>query len=557
MKSEKADQKPAPVKKSPPAKPKTEKEIPQTGEQDAGENSLLRAIFDISPDAVVVIDPHDPDVSWPIIDCNTALCEMNGYKREELIGYSIDVLNGSEGTEAERTAYMNNLRQVGGSIKIEAMHTRRDGTTFPVEVSTMLVTIDGRELVIGIDRDITERMQAEENLIAERNLLSTVIDNLPDNIFVKDINSRLIVDNIAHRRLLGATALEEVVGKTDFDFFSKEIAAPYIADEQKIIQSGESMMNKEEPVVDQDGNQRWLLTTKVPLRDRQGEITGIVGINHDITELKQAQEKLAQERTLLHTLMDNIPDYIYAKDMQGRKVMSNVADWKGSGGKVMEDVLGKTDFDTYPPELAAKFWADDKAVLDSGQPVINREEPALDKDGNPIWLLTTKVPLKDGNGEITGLVGIGRNITLQKQITMETDRQKRYFESLILNSPIAIVMLDNDENIVSSNPAFEKLYGFASEEILGLNLNDLITNEESRQEAVRYTQEATNRTVYAIGTRQRKDGSLVKVEIFGVPVIIDGKRVARSPCITTSPNWIRLVQRQRKPAVPRANSLPI
>ena len=138
-------------------------------------------------------------------------------------------------------------------------------------------------------------MQAEESLIAERNLLSTVIDNLPDNIFVKDINSRLIVDNIAHRRLLGATALEDVVGKTDFDFFPKEIAAPYIADEQKIMQSGESMINKEEPVVDQDGNQRWLLTTKVPLRDRQGAITGIVGINHDITDRKQMEDLLEKE----------------------------------------------------------------------------------------------------------------------------------------------------------------------------------------------------------------------------------------------------------------------
>src|SRR5690606_1576571 len=117
------------------------------------------------------------------------------------------------------------------------------------------------------------------------------------------------------------------------------------------------------------------------------------------------------------------------------KVISNVADWIGSGGKAMEDVLGKTDFDMYPPELAEKFWADDKSVLDSGQPVVNREELAQDKDGNPIWLLTTKVPLKDRNGEITGIVGIGRNITLQKQIAMETDRQKRYFESLILNSP--------------------------------------------------------------------------------------------------------------------------
>ncbi|MBK9926893.1 MAG: PAS domain S-box protein [Anaerolineales bacterium] len=360
------------------------------------ENSLLRAMFDLSLDAVVVIDPHDADVSWPIIDCNDALCKMNGYHREELIGHSIDVLNGSEGTETERTAYMNNLRQAGGLIKIETMHTRKDGTAFPVEVSTMLVTIEGRELVVGIDRDITARVQMEE--------------------------------------------------------------------------------------------------------------------------------KLAQERTLLHTLMDNIPDYIYVKDKQGRKIISNVADWMGSGGKAMEDVLGKTDFDMYPPELAAKFWADDKFILDTGQSIINREEPAQDKDGNPIWLLTTKVPLMDGNGEITGIVGIGRDITRQKQSAMETDRQRRYFESLILNSPVAIVVLDNDENIVSSNPAFETLYGFTNEEIIGSNLNSLITNDESRQEADQYTRDAMTKTVHAIGKRQRKDGSSVHVEIFGVPVIIDGKK---------------------------------
>ena len=81
----------------------------------------------------------------------------------------------------------------------------------------------------------------------------------------------------------------------------------------------------------------------------------------------------------------------------------------------MEDVLGKSDFDTYSPELAAKFWADDKFVLDSGIPIISREEPGLDSQGNPIWVSTTKVPLRDGNGQITGLVGIGRDITERKQ----------------------------------------------------------------------------------------------------------------------------------------------
>ncbi|MBV5350074.1 PAS domain-containing protein, partial [bacterium] len=87
-----------------------------------------------------------------------------------------------------------------------------------------------------------------------------------------------------------------------------------------------------------------------------------------------------------------------------------------SGGKTMEDVTGKTDFDTYPPELAARFWADDKSVLNSGIPIISREEPGRDSQGDLIWVSTTKVPLRDGNGQITGLVGVGRDITEQKRI---------------------------------------------------------------------------------------------------------------------------------------------
>ncbi len=135
----------------------------------------------------------------------------------------------------------------------------------------------------------------------------------------------------------------------------------------------------------------------------------------DITERVQAEEKLVVERNLLSTLIDNLPDRIYIKDIQGRKIISNVADWQGSSGKTLEDVLGKSDFDTYSPELAAKFWADDKSVLDSGIPIISREEPGLDSQGNPIWVSTTKVPLRDGDGQITGLVGISRDITERKQ----------------------------------------------------------------------------------------------------------------------------------------------
>lgn len=357
--------------------------------------TLFHALFDHSPDAVVLIDPHDSDFAWPIVDCNTAACLMNGYTREELIGHSIDILNISAGTEAERIAYLKQLRDAG-NLKVETYHRHKDGTVFPVDVSTSIIKVGEREIIIGIDRDITERRQIDEKLVNDANLL--------------------------------------------------------------------------------------------------------------------------------RTLIDNIPDRIYVKDSQGRKTISNTADWQGSGVKSMEEVIGKTDFDSYPAELAAKFWADDKAVLDSGLPIINREEPGLDTQGNPIWVMTTKVPLQDADGHVKGLVGIGRNITTQKQIESETNRQKQYFESLINSSPIAIVILDNDENIISSNPAFEHLYGYTSSEIIGANLDALVTNQYTREEAARYTQEAMNNAVHAIGKRLRKDGSLVDVEIFGVPVIIDGKR---------------------------------
>jgi PAS domain S-box-containing protein len=378
----------------------------------------------------------------------------------------------------------------------------------------------------GISKDITGRKQTEAALEAQRNLLNTLIDNLPDRVFVKDIESRILINNIAHRRVLGATTQEEVVGKTDFDFFPRELTASYYADEQEVIRSGTPLINKEELSVDPDGTQRWLLTTKVPLRNPQGMITGIVGISHDITERKQTEEKLAVERNLLNTLINNIPDYIHVKDMQGRKIVSNTADWQnGARGRTMKDVLGKTDFDIYPPELASKFWADDKSVLDSGIPIISREEPGLDREGNQIWVLTTKVPLRDTNGQIMGLVGIGRDITIQKKIALETNRQKQYFESLVQNSPVAIIVLDDEEKIMSSNPAFERLYGYTSEEIIGVNLDTLITTSEMRKEAASYTQVVKTEAVHAVGKRKRKDDTLVDVEIFGVPVFVNEQRI--------------------------------
>ena len=136
-------------------------EIERAQKAQAESEARIRHLFTTSPDAILLIDPHHPVISWPIVDCNEAAFQMNGYAREDLIGQSIDMLNLAPGTQEERDAYLDRLRREG-VIHIETLHRHKDGHTFPVEVSTSLFAFEGRELVVGIDRDITDRKHAEQ-----------------------------------------------------------------------------------------------------------------------------------------------------------------------------------------------------------------------------------------------------------------------------------------------------------------------------------------------------------------------------------------------------------
>ncbi len=139
--------------------------------------------------------------------------------------------------------------------------------------------------------------QIQQELTRERNLLRVLIDHFPDLIYVKDRQSRFMVGNLAVAQLMG-TAPDDLVGKTDFDFYPRETALPYFEDEQRIIETGEPLINREEHSLDQQaGKSGWLLTTKVPYTDHLGEIVGIVGIGRDVTDLKEAQIALVQAKS--------------------------------------------------------------------------------------------------------------------------------------------------------------------------------------------------------------------------------------------------------------------
>jgi PAS domain S-box-containing protein len=136
--------------------------------------------------------------------------------------------------------------------------------------------------------------QELQALADERFQLRTLIDHLPDYIFIKDIESRFVINNRAHAEMFGYDRPEDLVGKTDFDVFPKEMAERYFADEQKVVRTGEPLIGREEETLSRDGKHIWVSTNKVPLRSPDGDIIGIVGMSRDITARKVAEEALAE-----------------------------------------------------------------------------------------------------------------------------------------------------------------------------------------------------------------------------------------------------------------------
>ncbi len=300
--------------------------------------------------------------------------------------------------------------------------------------------------------------------------LETILTKFPDRIYVKDRQSRFIRISQSVATRIGLASATEAVGKTDFDFQTEAKAQEYFEDDQRIIQTGEPLVNKIDEQPQPGGESEWASITKVPMRDGEGHIVGLVGINRDITQLKRTEDllrrlaskleeevaartgELSHERRLLRTLIDHLPDSIYAKDAAARKTLANPADLKNLRCRTEAEAIGKTDFDLYPPEIAAKFFADDQAVL-AGHAVHNREEYYFDADNRKHWLLTSKLPLQDEAGMIVGIVGIGRDITAQKEAELKLEATRRQLLEATRKAGMAEVatgVLHNIGNVLSS-----------------------------------------------------------------------------------------------------------
>jgi len=253
--------------------------------------SLLNATLDSTADGILVVDTNGKKIlqNQRTVDLwNIPPAIADGNDDEAQVRH---VMNATRQPDQfrERVMYFYGHPAESGQDEIEL----KDGTILERITAPVLGKHGRNHGRIWTFRDITQRKQAETELAYERDLLRTLLENSTDHIYFKDIQSRFITSSDAQARQFGVASADDLVGKSDFDFFTEEHARPAFEDEQNIIRTGQPMIGKIERESWKDGRgESWVLTTKMPFRDKTGTIIGTFGISKDITAIKEAEIKL-------------------------------------------------------------------------------------------------------------------------------------------------------------------------------------------------------------------------------------------------------------------------
>lgn len=250
----------------------------------------------------------------------------------------------------------------------------------------------------------------------DNELLTSVLDSIPDIIYIKDRRCRFIVCNRAQRDQQGLESVRDIRFKTVYDLYPRDLAERFDAYDRHVLEMGEILRHTERTGRRPDGTDIWTHLIKIPLRTRDGRIYGILGISRDVTDRKLQEEELEQQQNLLNALMDTIPDHIYFKDRQSRMLRVNqaMAEWFGLSDP--SEAVGKSDFDLFSYEHAHEAFEDEQRIIQSGKPILDKEEKETWRDGHITWVSTSKMPLRDREGRVLGTFGVSRDISERKQI---------------------------------------------------------------------------------------------------------------------------------------------
>ena len=225
---------------------------------------------------------------------NEGFCRQTGYSREEVLGRTPSDIN-LYANPGEREKFIEIVKKHGKAENVLVNFRRKGGEIYYSEFSAMPLSYAGEACIVAQSKDITKRKRTENALRESEAKYRLLVEHLPQKIFIKDLDSVYILSNEHYAEGLKIKPAE-IVGKTDFDFYSKELAEKYRADDQRVMKSGRTEIIEERYV--QDGRKTWVNTVKTPVCDPDGEIIGILGIFFDITDRKELESRLRQAQKM-------------------------------------------------------------------------------------------------------------------------------------------------------------------------------------------------------------------------------------------------------------------
>ena len=312
----------------------------------AESEARYRTMLEQAADAVFVRD----EAGW-ILDANRKACQSLGYTREELLAMKIWEID-PDAFQAGKPDLWGRVL-AGENFTFESRQRRKDGSVFPVEVTLGSVRLPLGPAVLGLVRNITDRKRAEASLEESRRMLCLVLDTIPVRVFWKDTEGRYLGCNRSFACDAGFDSPEALIGRDDYDTGWKDQADLYRTDDRQVIANGVPKLQYEEPQTTPVGTQLWLRTSKIPLRDSEGRIIGILGTYEDITERKQAEETLRTSEEKYKRLIETTRTGYVILDDRGCVADANPEYVRLTGRQGLDDILGHSVLEwTAPHDLA-------------------------------------------------------------------------------------------------------------------------------------------------------------------------------------------------------------
>jgi len=362
-----------------------------------------RSLFQNNHAVMLLIDPATGD----IMDANPAASAFYGYTHAELISRKITDFN-----QLPKDRVYKEMQRAGSEQRRHFFfrHRLAGGEERDVEVFSGPIRVKSQDLLYSIVHDITARKQAEVALQRKQEELQIIFDSVPAMIFYKDTENRFIRTNKA---LAEATGLprEEMDGKSLFDLYPF-LADDYWKDDQEVMRRGNAKRNIVETIETPQGL-RWVQTDKIPYRDAQGNIIGVIGFSNDITERKQAEEALKDSEERFRTMANAIPQLAWVAKSDGYIFWYNQR-WYDYTGTTPEEMEGWGWQIVHDPEVLPTVLEQWRASIATGRP-FDMVFPLRGKNGQFRQFLTRVMPMKGADGHIIQWFGTNTDITDRKQ----------------------------------------------------------------------------------------------------------------------------------------------